>query len=436
MPVSSAAALPILEGHGKLPGAVSRLQYCKPAAPLASSVLESGRRTSLYDTGHDAALLGVPGLRFRRRARDFHSFLSSEASSTAGSFHSQHQDFLFGGSTSSYPAKKAHDLASLEGWKLPTPKQSMMEAFQALPAVAASFAGPVWKQVQPVVSRFIDPFSDGKPQEEEEETGWCKTIPRVLRVVYWTDLVSLLMLAHSTYYVCDTPLRTWLLGGFAMGFPLTDLVDRVVVANDVRFKVVRLQVKKLRSGGNPENFKLDSVSLYNRLGVPIHRSLVSERQEVNYWFVEITDGPELVTGYKLITHRTEGPGTDPVSWIAEGSYDGVNWQVIDECDGENMPTQREAASQYYDDLDHLPDAQAAFRKGFLVEMAATAGAFAWLALGTSWVSSGTEACIDSAPYLWYYCYFLVVLIWSGLGTVTIGLIVGAVAMILLPSKPS
>ena len=35
----------------------------------------------------------------------------------------------------------------------------------------------------------------------------------------------------------------------------------------------------------------------------------------------------------------------------------------------------------YEDLLHLPDAQAAFRQGFLAEVAACAGAFAWLVLG-------------------------------------------------------
>ena len=68
--------------------------------------------------------------------------------------------------------------------------------------------------------------------------------------------------------------------------------------------------------------------------------------------------------------------------------------------------------------------------------------------GTSWVSAGTEACVDSAPYLWYWSYFLVVVMWSSLGTVTIGLIaprahfvalppqVCAVAMIMVGSKSS
>ena len=87
-----------------------------------------------------------------------------------------------------------------------------------------------------------------------------------------------------------------------------------------------------------------------------------------------------------------------------------------------------------EELLHLPDAQATFRQGFLAEVAACAGSFAWLLLGqpmvlkgscgagTSWVSKGTEACVDSAPYLWYWSYFLVVVMWSSLGTVTIGLI--------------
>lgn len=50
------------------------------------------------------------------------------------------------------------------------------------------------------------------------------------------------------------------------------------------------------------------------------------------------------------------------------------------------------------------------------------------------MSAGTEACVDSAPHLWYWSYFLVVVMWSSLGTVTIGLIACAVAMIMVGSK--
>eukprot|EP00435_Cladocopium_sp_Y103_P042896 s1142_g12.t1 len=223
-------------------------------------------------------------------------------------------------------------------------------------------------------------------------------------------------------------------GGLMLGFPLTDAVHRVATRGNPRFKVVRFTINKIRGAADPENFQLDSVVLLNRCGAPIHRSLVDQRHEANYWFVEIREGPELVTGYQLITHRTEGAECDPVSWVVEGSVDGVNWQLVDQCNDEPMPRQRESASQQYEDLLHLPDAQAAFRQGFLAEAAACAASFAWLVLGTSWVSAGTEACVDSAPHLWYWSYFLVVVMWSSLGTVTIGLIVCAVAMIMVGSK--
>lgn len=309
-----------------------------------------------------------------------------------------------------------------------------MQAFVEVPAVAAGVLGAalprVWALVQPVA----DPFSDER--DGDKETGWCKFIPRALRVFYWSDLISGAVLLHSLYYVSDVPLRTWLAGGVAAGFPLTQLVHGIATQGNPRFKILRFTIKKIRGGADPENFQLDSVVLFNRCEAPIHRSLVDERHEANYWFVDIRGGPELVTAYQLITHRTEGPECDPVSWVVEGSVDGVNWQLVDQCNDETMPRQREAMSQQYDDLLHLPDAQAAFRQGFLAEVAACAGSFAWLILGTSWVSAGTEACVDSAPYLWYWSYFLVVVMWSSLGTVTIGLIVCAVAMIMIGSKSS
>ncbi|CAJ1427966.1 unnamed protein product [Effrenium voratum] len=369
----------------------------------------------------------APPVRSNRRIGDIHSFLSLDAGAKAAS-RGQQEDFLFGLSASSAPdITKTRSSA-----QLPTPTQSMMQAVVALPTLASGFIEAALPKIWSVVQPVVDPFSDEK--EGEKETGWCKFIPRVLRVFYWSDIITGGVLAHSLYYVCDVPLRTWLLGGLLLGFPATDMVHRMIMKDDPRFKIVRFTIKKLRSGADPENFKIDSVVLYNRCGGAIHRSLVDERHEANYWFVDIRDGPELVTAYQIVTHRIEGPECDPSSWIVEGSVDGVTWHLVDECNGESLPRQRETASQQFDDLMHMPDAQAAFRQGFLAEVAACAGSFAWLVLGTSWVSAGTDACVDSAPYLWYWSYFLVVVIWSFLGTITIGLIVCAVAMIVVGGK--
>lgn len=358
------------------------------------------------------------------RRTDLQSFLNSDhaALDVSTASRSRNEEFLFG-----TPTKSKFQLLPWKT-KLPAPKESMMQGLAVASGVVGAALPAVWSVVQPAV----DPFSDEK--EGDKETGWCKFVPRALRFFYWSDLISAGVLLHSLYFVCDVPLRTWLAGGLMLGFPLTDAVHRVATRGNPRFKVVRLTINKIRGAADPENFQLDSVVLLNRCGAPIHRSLVDQRHEANYWFVEIREGPELVTGYQLITHRTEGAECDPVSWVVEGSVDGVNWQLVDQCNDEPMPRQRESASQQYEDLLHLPDAQAAFRQGFLAEAAACAASFAWLVLGTSWVSAGTEACVDSAPHLWYWSYFLVVVMWSSLGTVTIGLIVCAVAMIMVGSK--
>eukprot|EP00439_Symbiodinium_sp_Y106_P026108 s5198_g3.t1 len=360
------------------------------------------------------------------RHGELQSFLGLDSVGAKVALRGRHEEFLF----TSLRQPRAEVQSSLV--ELPAPTQSMMQAVAAVPAIATGIVQTAFPRIWAIVQPVVDPFSDEK--EGDKETGWCKFVPRVLRVFYWSDVVTVATLAHSLYYVCDVPLRTWLVGGLLLGFPVSDLVHRMVMKDDPRFKVVRFTIKKIRGSADPENFQLDTVVLYNRCGGAIHRSLVDERREGNYWFVEIRDGAELVTGYQIVTHRIEGPECDPASWIVEGSVDGVTWHMIDECKGESLPRQREMASQQFDDLMHMPDAQAAFRQGFLAEAAACAGSFAWLILGTSWVSAGTEACVDSAPYLWYWCYFLVVVLWSFLGTVTIGLITCAVAMILVGGK--
>eukprot|EP00930_Biecheleria_cincta_P055470 TRINITY_DN4178_c0_g1_i1.p1 TRINITY_DN4178_c0_g1~~TRINITY_DN4178_c0_g1_i1.p1 ORF type:complete len:433 (+),score=57.40 TRINITY_DN4178_c0_g1_i1:51-1349(+) len=418
VPSSALLLDPWLLAGGPPPGQLNRLQLVR----TVDAGRASGRSQGEY-------LLDVTASRVNRRSRDLHSFLGTNAlaSVDAEPLKGKHHEFLFGTS----PHAVVKGVSSKDSFEMPL-SISMMPAASEVSAVASTFATAVWKEGKKLLAPIVDPFSD--ETEFPQETGWNLMIPRTLRLSYWTDIISLATVAHSAFYFCDVPLRSWLIGGVMLGFPVSTLVNRLILKDSPRFSSIRLTVKKIRGGGDPSRFKLDSLVLYNRFNQPIHRSLVGERYEANYWFVQTREGPEPITGYQLITHRTAEPGTDPVSWIVEGSADGENWQVIDETDNENLPRQREKASQKYEDLDHIPDSVAAFRQGFIAEVGATALSFAWLILGTSWVSAGTEACVDSAPILWYWSYFLVVIVWSFLGTITIGLIVSAVAMIVLGAK--
>jgi len=111
------------------------------------------------------------------------------------------------------------------------------------------------------------------------------------------------------------------------------------------------------------------------------------------------------------------------------------WRLIDERTEEDIdvPLTRETPTELIVDLTSINE-DASFRQAFLAELIATGTALAWLTIGSAWIATSSETCVDSAPELWYYCFLLVVATWSCLGTVTIGLIVSAVAMILLGVK--
>ena len=70
-------------------------------------------------------------------------------------------------------------------------------------------------------------------------------VPRVLRVSYWVDIISVATAVHGAFYYCDVPLRTWLLGGVLLGFPASELVNRLILKGSPRFNNVRLTVKKI-----------------------------------------------------------------------------------------------------------------------------------------------------------------------------------------------
>jgi len=281
-------------------------------------------------------------------------------------------------------------------------------------------------------ARKLDPFGEGA---EGEETGWCKFVPRGLKIVLAADVVCALVLGGSLFDDCDWPLKTWLAGGILLGYPVSYLVQKVASTRPA-FMYYRLMVKRLRGNGQPGDFQLEGVVLYDQFSVPLDRAQGAERKDGAVWHMTADrSGPQLVTGYHLITHSTAAAKYDPVSWTLEGSSDGVEWRVLDEAVDQEIPQARNAATVIMDDLSHLEDATSAFRSAFLLDVAANGLAFAWLVAGTAWVSAGTDTCVDSAPLLWCSSYLLVVIVWSFLGTVTIGLIVSAVAMVLLGARP-
>mmetsp|Transcript_90911 Transcript_90911/g.294182 ORF Transcript_90911/g.294182 Transcript_90911/m.294182 type:complete len:403 (-) Transcript_90911:76-1284(-) len=355
-----------------------------------------------------------------RHGHDSNDFLIPHVTSATPT---THEDFLFCGRSPVLQgeASVSHDAACVKAETF-SPKLSMMAGATELVKAVAEVARKQAKR--------LDPFEDGR-EEREPPSGWGKYVPRGLKMFVASDLFSFLVLTQSIGDTCDWPLKTWLVGGILLGYPVSRLVHSVASARP-SFQFYRLVVRGLRDGGPPGDAKLDGLVLFDQFSLPIERAYVEERQEGMYWFATLKrDGAELVTGYQLVTHRTAAPGLDPVSWTLEGSADGVDWQSIDECEGQPVPRERGAATALFEDLLHLEDATSAFRGAFLLEVAANAAALAWLVAGTAWVSSGTETCVDSAPLLWYSCYLIVVTAWSFLGTMTIGLIVSAVAMIVL-----
>lgn len=323
-----------------------------------------------------------------------------------------HEDFLFGS------ASKA---GGTRPWL--RPKISMV-------AGLGTVAGAVL-QVARKHSPHL-PFTDGEP-ERDQPTGWTLLLPRALRACLAFDVLGLFLLGSTLHCSCDVPLRSWFAGGLLLGFPASRLVENVAKSRP-SFRFYRLHVTEGRSCDG-EATDLDGLVLYDQFGLPMDMYRTQQRKELNYWFVTLAEA-ELVTGYHLITSRSSSPQLDPSSWVLEGSYDGVTWQMLDECEGETLPDGRGVATFLYEDLAHLVDGTAAFRRAFLVELALSAASFAWLIAGSAWVSQGTETCVDTAPLLWYSSYFTVVLVWSFLGTVTTGLIVSTVAMIILGRRTS
>lgn len=189
---------------------------------------------------------------------------------------------------------------------------------------------------------------------------------------------------------------------------------------------------KIPTKSAPDQFDLADMEFYDEFGRVIYIAPGDQYKEGNNWMVQMIY-PTMISSYRVVTSASSPPASDPVSWQLLVSNNKRTWRLIDENYDPEVPTERHAGTDLFTDLLSL-DEDASFRQAFLAEVLANAAAFAWLVAGSAWIASGSETCVDSAPQLWYYCFILAVITWSGLGTVTIGLIISAVAMILLGVK--
>jgi len=196
------------------------------------------------------------------------------------------------------------------------------------------------------------------------------------------------------------------------------------------YQYYRLTATKLRGGQDTNAMQLGCLQLFDRFQVPINRANMEERQEGRYWYATIRTGPELLTQYRLVTHRFHGPAFDPVEWVLEVSVDGIDWKQVHTCEVApiDIPVARgQLSHHFYQYLETLDSARAAFRLGFLCELLANAASFAWLVAGTLWISDSTDTFVDAAPLLWYSCYVMTLATWAFFGSATLLLILAAVA---------
>lgn len=264
---------------------------------------------------------------------------------------------------------------------------------------------------------------------EDEGKGWGKVIPRSLLFFSAVDIVSAFVVFATRNYICDRPLRTWLVGGIMLGGPTDLLVKGLAWILKPRYRYYKLEVVNCRDVA-PDQFEIEQLEFYDEFG-----RLVGTRdqfKEGNTWMVQMR-WPTMITSYRLMTSMTQPAANDPVSWQLSVSNNKKTWRLIDENYEPVVPMARNTGTALFTELTTL-DEDVSFRQAFLAEVMANAAAFAWLVAGSAWIAGSSETCVDSAPELWYYCFIVAVLTWSCLGTVTIGLIVSAVAMILLGVK--
>jgi len=367
----------------------------------ATAFLQASRRPlglGLAAAGASEWLGGAP----RSGARSHRATDCKAVCLIPGAGCNSHEDFLFGG--------QLPDSAL-------TPKYSMMAGWGM--AARMTFRGHPDDQLL-----------------EEENKGWGKWIPRALGFFSVVDLATAAIVYITRHFVCDVPLRTWLLGGILLGGPADLAVKALTWALKPRYKYFKLQVINAREQGG-EAFEMESLLLYNEFGHQIAGpdfAIVDQIKEGSNWMVT-TQYPQMISSYQVLTSQTMPPSTDPVTWNLLGSNNKKTWKLIDEQDHHDtnfIAQARNQACEMISDFTHQDDA--AFRQAFLAELIATSTALGWLTVGSAWIAQGSETCVDSAPELWYYCFLMAVTTWSCLGTVTIGLIVSAVAMILLGVK--
>jgi len=314
---------------------------------------------------------------------------------------SSHEDFLFGGQLS--------DDAM-------TPKQSMMVGWFA--GARATFKG-----------------DEHDERVEDEGKGWSKVIPRSLGFFTVVDMASAMVVFCTRNYVCDAPLRTWLLGGILLGGPTDLLIKGLAWILKPRYKYYKLQVVNCRDAPDTE-FQMEQLELWDEFGREIQtygNPDVDAVKEGSCWMVTLNRFPRMISSYRIKTALSQDASKDPVSWQLWASNNNRTWRMIDEQDNGDVPQARGAPSRLITELTSLTE-DASFRQAFLAELIATGVALGWLTIGSAWIAGSSESCVDSAPELWYYCFLLAVLTWSCLVTVTIGLIVSAVAMIVLGVK--
>merc|ERR1719446_775362 len=86
-----------------------------------------------------------------------------------------------------------------------------------------------------------------EPQlQEDESKGWSKIIPRGMFFFTIVDAITAYVLFITRNEVCDTPLRTWLLGSMLLGSPTSALVKGIAWFLKPRFKIVKLKVIQCR----------------------------------------------------------------------------------------------------------------------------------------------------------------------------------------------
>eukprot|EP00928_Gymnodinium_smaydae_P038327 TRINITY_DN26461_c0_g1_i1.p1 TRINITY_DN26461_c0_g1~~TRINITY_DN26461_c0_g1_i1.p1 ORF type:complete len:525 (+),score=102.29 TRINITY_DN26461_c0_g1_i1:59-1576(+) len=447
---ASEAAAPLVSGLSPAPArrAAAALQAAlagpggseAPVLPtLPARALGQGKAARGALAAASAAFLDVevPGSQRRWKATSSGQAASAAAATVLGipvacssrKGASRSVDFLFGNDGASAPAR---------GGILPkgfnfTPTLSMMPGGGAgAGAIGALEQGSSSFLRQPAIAA-IDFTEGGKDDEGDPPTGWAKVIPRTLRIFAVTDLLTVAVLMFTSGSICDQPLRLWLIGGLLLGFPVTWLVNKIHKSQTPAYKLFRLICDGTKGDGESTAMSIDRVELWDRLGLLITEQKMASSILQDRWVAELEE-PTLLTGYSIVTHRTNPASQDPSAWILEGSKDGIEWEIVHEVEEGNLPQQRGANGVREDYLMHLGEAHAVFRTAWFAEFVANCLSLAWLVRGTGWVGAGAEECVDGAPLLFYWCYLKTVLTWSMLGTGTMMLIISAFAVVITRAK--